>query len=123
VKRTLAALLAAAALAACDPRSDAPPPPPDAFPGAPEPSAHPDPATGPFAKVQYVTLAASEPATIYYTTDGSGPVPGAPSTRSGRNPVFWIRAGPGTTTLTWFAVDDAGNRGPTAVATYAVTIP
>jgi hypothetical protein len=121
VKRVLAALLAAAAVAACGRHEEPPPPPADPFPGAPTPSA--SPAGGAYAKVQYVTLAASEPGVIHYTTDGSAPEPGRAGTRSGRNPVFWIRAGPGSTTLTWFAVDDAGNRGPTAVATYEVTLP
>ena len=51
------------------------------------------------------------------------PAASSSGTRSGRNPVFWIRAGPGTTTLRFFAVDDAGNRGPTASATYVVTPP
>jgi hypothetical protein len=120
VSRILAVLLAVAAVAACDRGSD-PAPPEDPFPGAPEPSAHPAP--GPYPKVQYVTLAASEPGRIFYTTDGTEPVAGAAGTRSGRNPVFWIRVGAGTTTLRWFAVDDAGNRGPTGVATYEVTLP
>jgi hypothetical protein len=121
MRPVLAALLAAAALAACEHREEAPPPRPDPYPGAPAPSASPP--GGAYAKVQYVTLAASEPGVVHYTTDGSAPSPGAPGTRSGRNPVFWIRVGPGTTTLTWFAVDDAGNRGPTAVETYEVTLP
>jgi hypothetical protein len=120
VRRILATFLVLAALAACD-RQAEPAPPEDRFPGVPEPSAHPAP--GPYAKVQYVTLAASEPGRIYYTTDGSEPAPGAAGTRAGRNPVFWVRVGAGTTTLRWFAVDDAGNRGPAGVATYEVTLP
>ncbi len=115
-----AALLAAAALAACD-REDHPAPLVDEYPGAPTTTAHP--AGGAYAAVQYVTLAADEPGTIYYTDDGSVPSPGAAGTLSGRNPVFWIRVGTGTTTLTFYAVDDAGNRGPSAAETYEVTPP
>lgn len=119
----LAAALASAALAGCERQAD-PAPPEDAYPGAPVTTAHPDPAgVTTYGKVQYVAIAASEPGTIYYTLDGTDPVRGARGTRSGRNPVFWIRAGPGTTTLKFFAVDDAGNRGPTASATYVVTPP
>jgi len=116
-----AALLAAAAIAACDREEDPTPPPDDEYPGAPTTTA--DPPGGAYSTVQYVTLAADEPAQIYYTEDGSAPSPGAPETVSGRNPIFWIRVGAGTTTLTFYAVDDAGNRGPTGSETYEVTPP
>jgi len=118
IRAAAAALLIA--LAACH-GADAPTPPPDPYPGAPTATAHPP--AGSYAAVQYVTLAADEPGTISWSTDGAPPAAGAPNTRSGRNPVFWIRAGPGTTTVTFYAVDDAGNRGPTASATYVVEIP
>jgi len=118
--RALAAALLAAALAACD-REDDPAPPVDEYPGAPTTTAQP--AAGAYSTVQYVTLAADEPGTIYYTADGSAPSPGAAETVSGRNPIFWIRVGAGTTTLTFYAVDDAGNRGATASETYEVTLP
>ncbi len=108
------------ALAACH-GSGVPAPPPDPYPGAPTAAAYPP--AGSYAAVQYVTLAADEPGIIYWSTDGAAPVAGAANTRFGRNPVFWLRAGPGTTTLAFFAVDDAGNRGPTASATYTVEIP
>jgi hypothetical protein len=128
VRRSLAAALSLALAVAAGCRRDDPPAPPppaaDAYPGDPIASAHPDPAgAATWGKVQYVALAADEPGTIHYTLDGTVPVPGAAGTRSGRNPVFWIRAGPGTTTVTFFAVDDAGNRGPTATAVYEVTPP
>jgi hypothetical protein len=116
--RPLAAALVLA-LAACG--HDVPEPPVDEFPGAPTTSAHPD--AGAYATVQYVTIVASEPATIYYTTDGTDPDPGAAGTESGRNPVFWIRVGEGTTTLRFFSVDDVGNRGPAAEAAYVVELP
>jgi hypothetical protein len=143
--RTLAALVALALVSACT-RGEEPPPdasgaaavPPsapadampatasaaaatDPYPGAPTSTAYPP--GGSYPKVQYVILAASEPGEILYTTDGTAPVRGAPGTRAGRNPIFWIRVGAGATTLTWLAVDDAGNRGATEVATYEVKLP
>jgi hypothetical protein len=145
MSRTLAVLLALALVAGCTRREDPPPnasaaaavpqsasgdatsanasgaAATDPYPGAPTSTAYPP--GGSYAKVQYVILAASEPGEILYTTDGTTPVRGAPGTRSGRNPVFWIRVGAGTTTITWFAVDDAGNRGATEVATYEVKLP
>lgn len=115
-----AALLAAiATVAACGGSDDDGPA--DAYPGAPTTTA--EPAGGSFTSVQYVTLAATEPGIVHYTTDGSAPSPGAPGTLSGRNPVFWIRAGEGTTTIAFFAIDDAGNRGPPASETYVVELP
>jgi hypothetical protein len=117
VTRALAAALLAAALAACGSEDEGPS---DRYPGAP--TAIAEPPGGSFSTVQYVTLAGSEPGTIHYTTDGSMPLPGAPGTRSGRNPVFWIRAGEGTTTVTFFSIDDAGNRGPVATETYVVEV-
>lgn len=116
--RALAAFLLVAALAACGSDDDAPT---DAYPGPPTTTAQPT--GGSFSSVQYVTLAASEPGVIHYTTDGSAPAPGAPDTLSGRNPVFWIRAGEGTMKITFFSIDDAGNRGPTAIETYVVVLP
>jgi hypothetical protein len=118
--RAIAAALLAAALVSCD-HEDPEPPPADEFPGAPTTAARP--VGGTYAAVQYVTLAASEPGTIYYTTDGSAPSAGAAATRSARNPVFWIRVGEGATTLQFFCIDDAGNRGPTGSATYVVVLP
>lgn len=48
------------------------------------------------------TLAASLPATIHYTLDGSMPMPGGPSTKSGKGPLVLDRP-LGDGTLTWFA--------------------
>jgi hypothetical protein len=112
VIRALTAALALASLPCCLSAED--PPPVDEYPGSPAAYASPPP--GDYTTVQYVTLAASEPATIHYTVEG----PDGTETGSGRNPAFWFRAGPGTTTFTFFAVDDAGNPGETATATYVV---
>jgi len=118
MSRALVAALALAALAACG--HEEPEAPTDEFPGAPTTTAQP--AGGTYAAVQYVTLVASEPGTIYYTLDGSDPSPGADATRSGRNPVFWIRVGGGETTLRFASVDDFGHRGPTDSAIYLVEL-
>jgi YVTN family beta-propeller protein len=77
---------------------------------------------GSYGAVQYVTLASDEPSTIYYTTDGSDPVPGAAGTFVGYNPVFWIRVGPGATTLRYFGVDGAGNREAVKTSQYLVEL-
>ena len=67
---------------------------------APTVSATPKP--GSFTAAQSVTLAASEPATIYYTVDGS-----APAAASSRYAAPIAIAA--TTTLRYLAVDPAGN--------------
>lgn len=98
-------------------------------PGTPEPvdtvppvtQAHPP--GGTYGAVQYVTLAADEAATIYHSREGAALPPGHAPSASGENPVYWIRVGPGTTTLRFFAVDAAGNREATRAETYVIEVP
>ena len=96
-------------------------PGPDTPPDVP-PVTEARPWGGSYGAVQYVTLASDEPSTIYYTTDGSDPVPGAAGTFVGYNPVFWIRVGTGATTLRYFGVDAAGNREAVKTSQYLVEI-
>jgi hypothetical protein len=88
---------------------------------APVTTAHPG--GGTYGAVQYVTLAAEEAATIHYSLEGAPLPPGHPSTVSAENPVYWIRIGPGTTTLRFFSVDRAGNREATRTETYVIEVP
>ena len=70
-------------------------------------------------------LASPGPSTIYYTKDGSTPVPGMGTTASGPSPVVLTKvpgAGAGTT-LRWYA-DYGGTIGPEPIAhTMVVTTP
>lgn len=67
-----------------------------------------------FAPSVTVTLSANEPATIFYTTDGSLPTDGS---GSGRSPVV-LASITGTTTVRYFARDAAGNSSAPASATF-----
>jgi hypothetical protein len=78
------------------------------------------PPGGAHGAVAYVTLVADEIATIEYTLDGSVPASGAPGTRTGSNPVFWLRMGDGETTLRFRAIDAAGNTSQVWTETYLV---
>jgi hypothetical protein len=81
------------------------------------PSSAANPAGGTFFSVPNVTITADEPATIYYTTDGTAPTTGS---ASGASPlvVTGISAG---TPLRFFAVDTAGNtETPDHSETYAI---
>jgi len=69
------------------------------------------PAGGFVATPQTVTLSVNEPATIYYTTNGSDPTISSPQYAAP------ITVG-NTTTLKFFAVDTAGNYELTKSATY-----
>ena len=73
------------------------------------------PAGGVYIAAQSVVLTASEPATIFYTTDGTTPTTASPG---GASPVT-INI-PGSTTLRYFATDAAGNVGTLATQTYQV---
>lgn len=81
------------------------------------------PPGGTFGAVQYVTLAGEEAATIHYALEGPVLAPGHAPSASGQNPVYWIRIGPGTTTLRYFAVDAAGNREATRTEIYVIQAP
>lgn len=126
-RRRWALLLAAGAVAGCI-RAQSPPnpqPTPDA--GSPPvttpPSTSARPAGGRYSAVQYVTLVSNRLGTVYYSVDGVDPAPNAPNTSSGTNPMFWIRVGPGTTTVKFFAIDSDGNREPVQTERYEVTLP
>ena len=77
------------------------------------PTASANPAGGTFNAAQSVTLSASEPGKIFYTTDGS-----APTTASSLYlaPIS-INA---TTTLKFIAVDAAGNQSPVQTQVYTI---
>jgi|GEM_PF-2325474 len=72
-----------------------------------------DPSTTTFNGTLDVTLTADEPATIYYTTDGSTPTT---ASTSGDSPVSVSLTA--TTTLMFFGIDDAGNEGDVVTETY-----
>lgn len=81
------------------------------------------PAGGTYDAIQYVTLAAEEAATVHWTLEGAPLPPGHAAEGSAENPVYWIRIGPGTTTLRFFAVDRAGNREATRTETFVIEVP
>jgi len=66
------------------------------------------PGPGLYPDVQLVTLSASEPATVYYTTDGNPPTNGGATTFSGPSPVTNILVDH-PLNLRFFSVDLAGN--------------
>src|SRR2546425_2326191 len=77
------------------------------------PTASASPAGATYTSAQSVTLAASEPATIYYTKDGT-----TPTTSSA---VYSSPISIGTsTTLKFYAKDTAGNTGPVVTQVYAI---
>src|SRR5438094_149281 len=77
------------------------------------PTASASPAGGTYTSAQSVTLTASEPATIYYTTDGT-----TPTTSSA---VYSSPISIGTsTTLKFFAKDTAGNIGIVVTKVYTI---
>ena len=81
------------------------------------------PTGGQFTAAQSVVLTSSEPAVIYYTTDGSTPTTASATTTNGPSPVTVNVAN--SETLQFFAVDAAGNAGAVAAQKYqigAVTI-
>src|SRR5439155_926728 len=71
------------------------------------------PPTGKYNSIQSVTLSASEPATIYYTTDGSTPT----TSSTVYNSPIEISV---TTTFKFFAKDTAGNSGTPASQTITI---
>jgi len=80
------------------------------------PTVSASPAGGVFTTAQSVVLTASEPATIFYTTDGTTPT--TATTTKGASPV--TVSVPGSLTLKYFAVDTAGNAGTVASQTYQI---
>ncbi len=78
------------------------------------------PAGGEYVGSQSITLIANEPATIYYTLDGSTPQPGDQNTLSGPSPLSGIVIDRDTT-IKFLSVDSAGNQEPsTNSATYSI---
>ena len=74
------------------------------------------PAGGTYYSVQTVSLSTSEPATIYYTVDGSVPTTNSAAYGSPLN----ISS---TTTLKYFARDAAGNSENIRTEVYTITLP
>src|SRR5207245_1974661 len=80
------------------------------------PTVSASPVSGTYNSIQSVTLTASEPSTIYYTTDGTTPTI---SSTSSPSPISGISIST-STTLKYFAKDTAGNIGNTVTASYAI---
>jgi hypothetical protein len=80
------------------------------------------PSGGIYGALQTVTLTANESATIYYSTDGNDPIPGSANTTSGESPATGIVIAGGTTTLKYFAVDQAQNQELVHTQTYVVDL-
>src|SRR5437899_2030727 len=78
------------------------------------PTVSASPVSGTYTSTQSITLTASEPSTIYYTTDGSTPTTSSPVYSS---PVSIST----TSTLKFFAKDTAGNIGTVVTATYTIS--
>jgi uncharacterized lipoprotein NlpE involved in copper resistance len=66
------------------------------------------PGGGEYVGPQSLTLSSDEPATIYYTLDGSIPTPGAQNTLSGTSPVSGIVVAKDRT-VRFMSIDTAGN--------------
>ena len=73
------------------------------------------PPGGTYTSTQSVTLSANEPATIYYTTNGSKPTTSSPTYSS---PISIST----TTTLKFFAKDTAGNSESVKTASYTISV-
>ena len=78
------------------------------------PTASANPVGGIYNSAQSVTLTANEPATIYYTIDGSDP------TATPNNKYSTPISITSTTTLKFMAVDTAGNTGDIYIQTYTI---
>ena len=79
----------------------------------------PTPPAGIYNSTQSVTLAASKPSTIFYTTDGSTPTTSSPS---GPSPITGITISTNST-IKFFAKDSQANVGPVGSASYAIVAP
>jgi hypothetical protein len=115
----LLALSALLALAACGggdaADADGPPPPPG---DTVAPFTQATPPGGLYSEAQTVTLQASEPATIHYTTDGNPPSVGGATTTAAPSPVRGLTFST-PTILRFFAVDEAGNQETPRQETYS----
>src|SRR5206468_708888 len=80
------------------------------------PTVSASPAGGTYTSAKSVTLTASEPATIYYTKDGTTPTT---SSTSGPSLVTGIIIN-NNSTLKFFAKDDSGNTGPVVTQVYTI---
>lgn len=78
------------------------------------------PGGGMYGSIQYVTLSANEPATIYYSLDGTTPSAGGANTTSGTSPIKDIEIN--TVTLKFFAIDSAGNREAVKSESYTIDL-
>ena len=78
------------------------------------PAVRATPQRGTYTLPQTVTLTANEPATIYYTLDGSTPTTSSPQYNA---PISVNQA----TTVIFFAVDRAGNASPIQTAAYTIS--
>jgi hypothetical protein len=74
------------------------------------------PIGGTFSSTRSVTLTASEPGTIYYTTNGNTPTT---SSQVYSSPITIAS----TTTLKYFARDTAGNSGNVVTQVYSIQVP
>src|SRR5947209_9162979 len=83
------------------------------------PTVSASPGPGTYGSAQSVTLTASAPSTIYYTTDGSVPTV---SSTNGPSPVSGITINTNST-LKFFAKDSSGNTGPVVTAVYTIIPP
>jgi hypothetical protein len=81
------------------------------------PSTTISPPPGDYQTLTVLVLGADEPATIYYTTDGTDPTT---SSESGASPIVLPGLSEGTTELRYFAVDAAGNAEAVQSASYRV---
>jgi len=68
-----------------------------------------NPVGGNYQSLTTVDLTANEPATIYYTTDGTDPIPGNPNTSMGASPLTANLPDQLLVILKFFAQDTAGN--------------
>ena len=82
------------------------------------PTVSASPPSGTYVGSQSVTLTASAPGTVYYTTDGSTPTT---SSTNGPSPV--LLAISTNSTLKFFAKDASNNIGPTSSAAYTIIPP
>jgi hypothetical protein len=81
-----------------------------------------DPMGGAYDATQLVDFTSNEAATIYYSTDGNDPSVGGANTISGTSPLVGIPIPEGSTTVKFFAIDQAGNTESMKTETYVVNV-